>query len=177
MYVPALGRFLSVDPMQGGTPNAYAYPTDSANDFDLSGNIVETAADVAGIAYDANQFRKKRTWGNFGMVIWSIGATAIPFAPGSWAGRGGKTLLDAGKHSKRLPDGRVRSYDRLRTAKNPGAMVGSRKVKEYNQVTNKSRVWFETYDKSGRVRIVRPVQKGKKNHYMFNKKGRYDGKW
>lgn len=40
VYIPGLGRFLSVDPVQGGTPNNYVYPDDPVNDFDLSGNVV-----------------------------------------------------------------------------------------------------------------------------------------
>lgn len=39
VYIPGLGRFLSVDPVQGGTDNNYAYPTDPVNDFDLDGNL------------------------------------------------------------------------------------------------------------------------------------------
>lgn len=39
VYLPTLGRFTSVDPVQGGTPNNYVYPTDPVNDFDLSRNI------------------------------------------------------------------------------------------------------------------------------------------
>jgi len=37
VYIPGLGRFLSVDPVQGGTPNNYMYAPDPVNDFDLSG--------------------------------------------------------------------------------------------------------------------------------------------
>ncbi|QQS70137.1 hypothetical protein IPP75_01065 [Candidatus Saccharibacteria bacterium] len=38
VYIPGLGRFLSVDPMPGGTPNLYAYTSDPVNEFDLDGN-------------------------------------------------------------------------------------------------------------------------------------------
>ncbi|RZM25192.1 MAG: hypothetical protein EOO88_20180, partial [Pedobacter sp.] len=37
MYVPALGRFLSVDPIEGGTSNSYVYVNDPINEYDLDG--------------------------------------------------------------------------------------------------------------------------------------------
>jgi RHS repeat-associated protein len=37
LYAPVVGRFLSVDPVPGGNANAYTYPNDPINQFDLDG--------------------------------------------------------------------------------------------------------------------------------------------
>jgi RHS repeat-associated protein len=46
-YLPALGRFLSVDPVEGGTSNDYAYPDDPVHDYDLTGMFRITWKGVA----------------------------------------------------------------------------------------------------------------------------------
>jgi len=39
LYLPTLGRFTSVDPIEGGTPNNYIYPPDPINGNDYSGQF------------------------------------------------------------------------------------------------------------------------------------------
>jgi RHS repeat-associated protein len=99
IYIPTLGRFLQMDPVEGGVDNSYVYPTDPVNTYDLDGNIIETIADIASLGYDSYQFAKKPSWGNAGMLAWSAAAVLIPIVPGSYAGKAAMAGVKAAKNA------------------------------------------------------------------------------
>ncbi|MBC9731521.1 hypothetical protein H8R17_45120, partial [Streptomyces sp. TRM68367] len=79
---------------------------------------------------------------------------------------------------KELGNGRIRFYGNVTPARNPGEMIGRRLVREWDPGTDSTRIWHETLDTSGNVRIVRPdvsVTGGRKVHYMFDPEGNFTG--
>ncbi|MBL8121800.1 RHS repeat-associated core domain-containing protein [Candidatus Saccharibacteria bacterium] len=81
VYLPAIGRFTSVDPVQGGTPNPYTYVSDPVNDFDLSGqwSLKNMFKSVKGVAKTVGKSFAK----GMPTVKGSSAAVASPLAPKS----------------------------------------------------------------------------------------------
>ena len=68
------------------------------NYVDPSGHVFETILDLASVGWSFYEYVKNPSWNNFGWLMWDIGATAVPFVPGSYVKKG--TRL-AGKVSTR----------------------------------------------------------------------------
>lgn len=71
VYIPSLGRFLQVDPVDGGVQNNYIYPVDPINYDDITGQNAKAIAGevVANIGENADNMGGVLTYGLVGLGI------------------------------------------------------------------------------------------------------------
>ncbi|HET7475884.1 MAG TPA: RHS repeat-associated core domain-containing protein [Dermatophilaceae bacterium] len=91
LYNPVTGTFTATDPEPGGNPNAYTYPTDPINMFDLDGHFgwgwVKTAVQWgSGNSRGARIFRSACGW----TPGW-VGTACSGYLAGSYASRGNRS--------------------------------------------------------------------------------------
>lgn len=89
VYIPTLGRFLSVDSVEGGTDNNYVYANDPVNQADLSGKFIPFivgALYLANLAYSAYEAKKNPSPANTVFLA----AAVIPGGGGIGAKAGAK---------------------------------------------------------------------------------------
>lgn len=72
VYLASIGAFTSVDPVEGGVDNAYAYPIDPVDQFDLSGQM-RTCRTRQECPYQplTRANNPPINWGNIGRKLWS----------------------------------------------------------------------------------------------------------
>ena len=98
-YNPEDGRFVTEDTYRGetnepDTQNLYVYCADNpVNYVDPSGHWIDTVLDVASLGYSIKEFTSNPSWSKFGYLLWDVGATFIPFVPGSYSRKGAKITL------------------------------------------------------------------------------------
>tara|TARA_B100001245_G_scaffold236403_1_gene227208 strand:+ start:2964 stop:8984 length:6021 start_codon:yes stop_codon:yes gene_type:complete len=227
VYIPSLGRFLQVDPVEGGTLNAYVYSHDPVNADDYSGQflpivvaIVHVAARVIPVAVrvinTVNKVAKAAKAAQAAQRAAQAAARAAKAARAAAAAaraaaqraaqqaiyraaQAAKMATKASKtkpantvkksvskkasqsksiaqnYSKKMQNGNIRHYQKFTPANKRGEMMGSQKVKEVNPATGASRSWLQTYDRAGTVRIVRPFDGNGYRHYIFDRKGVFEG--
>ncbi|MEI2816392.1 MAG: RHS repeat-associated core domain-containing protein [Microthrixaceae bacterium] len=103
-YIPGLGRFIEVDPIEGGTPNDYIYPADPIGDSDLNGEHGLGATTYACRQPAGGSLGRSGVWrGSFG----GVGTCRVRVR---WRGLDG--LMHSRFETRRDHDRRIAAYNR-----------------------------------------------------------------
>ena len=98
-YNAEWGRFVNADGLMNTTGeingyNLFAYSGNNPTTYyDPNGRVVETVLDFASIGWSLFDLCTKPSWANLGFFLWDIGATLVPFVPGSYMAKGGKIIF------------------------------------------------------------------------------------
>ncbi len=159
-YDPADKRFLTEDTYRGSendpnTLHLYAYCANNpVNYVDPSGHFWETVIDVASIGWSAASFLEAPSWKAAGYLLWDIGATFIPFVPGSYVKKGiqatGKlkklkivvpTTIKELKKGKHLITGTYRSLNKMLKGQKKG------RIEIHHIIEKRYRRYFDIHEK------------------------------
>jgi len=114
-YDPVLGRFISADTVvpEPGNPqalNRYAYVYNNPVRYtDPSGHWLETAWDIANIAWDIYEVRRDPSLLNIGALVVDVGAAVLPFVPAGVGmvvrgGKAAKAAVEVASHADEAVD-------------------------------------------------------------------------
>ncbi|GAA3613898.1 hypothetical protein GCM10022223_32650 [Kineosporia mesophila] len=98
LYVPRTARFLSIDPVLGGNENAYVYPNDPVNKFDITGMCWSWAKNACRRYNDMKRHPNYVNVKTSAQVGWGVYSVIDPFKKGIVKNlRHPKELLSWGK--------------------------------------------------------------------------------
>jgi len=131
--------------------------------------VVETVLDVVGIGYDAQEMYQHPSFGNAGMLLWSIAAAAIPMVPGSYIGRAGGAAIKGSNTINKGSDS-IKSVPKVsskpptpnpkppvKKTPTPKERAPNLKVKPYSK---KNGINSKLYGKGGRTKNGIALRKG-----------------
>ncbi len=108
VYIPNLGRFASVDPIEGGVENSYVYPPDPINDLNLDGQYAMPALRMTNtrMALNSGCERYRTACSAASWVVPGVAAVkAIRYAPKALPKM--KAFIQNGNNLLRIGKGRI----------------------------------------------------------------------
>jgi RHS repeat-associated protein len=101
LYIPGIGRFMQVDPVEGGVDNNYVYPTDPVNEFDLTGTMTNPSLKFDAQASTVMYSLATRCNSNpYCSVAAAVVSVAVPGGQSLGAAKGGSIAVNAARGAR-----------------------------------------------------------------------------